>query len=88
MQGWDKRRQRAILQPYVLILQIVALVAIAVGRHAAAIGQAFDPSTLVFVPASLLGTSFGLALYGKLTDRQFGRAVNALLVVAGLSYVA
>jgi hypothetical protein len=29
----------------------------------------------------------GLALYRRLSDRQFGRIVNVLLIVAGLSYM-
>lgn len=86
MKGWDKRRQRAVLQPYVLVMQIAALLAINLARRDGA-AAGFDAVTLFFVPASLLGTSLGLALYRRLSDAQFGYVVNALLLAAGLSYV-
>ncbi len=88
LQGWHKQRQRAIMQPFILIMQIVALLAIGWARHAQTTGQTFEIGTFLFIPASLLGTSLGLLLYQHLTDRQFGRAVNALLIISGLSYVA
>jgi uncharacterized membrane protein YfcA len=40
---------------------------------------------LLFIPASMVGTACGLALFRRLTDRQFGRAVNLMLLVAGLA---
>ena len=88
MRGWDKRRQRAVLQPFILIMQVAALLAITIVRQGAPHAPALDAAGLLFVPASLLGTSCGLALYRRLTDHQFGRAINILLVVSGLSYVA
>jgi uncharacterized membrane protein YfcA len=87
MKGWSKVRQRAVFQPFILIMQIAALLAIGVARQSVAGGHGFDLVDLLFIPASLMGTSLGLALYARLTDRQFGRAVNVLLVVSGISYV-
>ncbi len=88
MQGWDKRRQRALLQPVILILQVAALLGVALARLAHTAGPAFDPATLLYIPASLLGTSLGMALYRNLTDRQFGKAVNLLMLASGLTYAA
>jgi uncharacterized membrane protein YfcA len=88
MKGWDKVNQRAVFQPFILLLQIAALVVISLARQAAAVGRfGYDFSDLLFIPASLLGTYLGLAFYAKLTDRQFSRAINVLLVASGLSYV-
>lgn len=87
MKGWDKARQRAVFQPFILIMQIAALLVISLARHAGASSLGFDIANLIFIPASLAGMSFGLALYGRMTDRQFGRAVNILLAIAGLSYI-
>jgi uncharacterized membrane protein YfcA len=87
MKGWDKVDQRAVFQPFILLLQIAALVVISLARQAAAVGTfGYDFSDLLFIPASLPGTYLGLALYAKLTDRQFSRAINVLLVASGLSY--
>jgi hypothetical protein len=38
---------------------------------------------LVYVPAALLGTWCGLGWYWRLSDPQFARAVNLLLIAAG-----
>jgi hypothetical protein len=86
MKGWDKARQRAVFQPYILIMQVAALLAISLARGSAGT-PGFDAHDLLFIPASLIGTALGLLLYRRLSDRQFARAVNILLIVAGLSYV-
>jgi uncharacterized membrane protein YfcA len=84
LQGWDKRRQRAIYQPYILVMQILALALIQVmhpaGMHAASVSLA----DLEFVPPALLGTIFGLTLFARLPDRHVAMTVNALLLVSGL----
>ncbi len=87
MKGWDKVRQRAVFQPFILIMQIAALLAISLARRSGAGGLGVSPADLLFVPVSLLGTSIGLLLYKRLSDLQFARAVNLLLIVSGLSFV-
>jgi len=88
MKGWDKNRQRGLIQPFILIMQIIAIVAISLAhREPSAASVGFDPNDLFFIPASLLGTSFGMALYQRLSDHQFSRAVNCLLVVSGLGFL-
>jgi len=84
--GWDKNRQRAVFQPFILILQIVALVLICVARSGHHI--TYDPFSFVYIPAGLTGTALGLAFYRKLSDKQFSRAVNMLLIVSGLGFLA
>jgi hypothetical protein len=93
MKGWDKYRQRAVSQPFILVMQIAALLAISLARWPVTGnggftgGGGFDTSDLLFIPASLLGTSIGLALYRRLSDSQFVRTVNILLVVSGVGYI-
>lgn len=87
MKGWDKARQRAVTQPFILVMQVAGLLAISLVQQSHIGGAGLNLRDLIFVPPSLLGTSLGLALYGRLTDVQFGRAVNLLLMVSGLSYV-
>ena len=88
MKGWDKARQRAIVQPFILLMQVAALVAISLSRGAGGAAVGFDPGVLIFVPGSLLGTALGMACYRRLSDIQFARVVNILLIVSGISYVA
>ena len=87
MKGWNKARQRGIVQPFILILQIAALLTISLVRRPGSMGMGFDVSNLLFVPASLFGTALGLALYKRMSDIQFARAVNILLLLSGLSFV-
>ncbi|HEY5083612.1 MAG TPA: sulfite exporter TauE/SafE family protein [Rhizomicrobium sp.] len=87
MKGWEKAHQRAVFQPFILIMQVLALLSISFMRHQSAGGAGFDLTDLLFVPISLLGTSAGLALYRRLSDGQFARAVNILLIISGLSYI-
>jgi len=84
--GWDKAQQRAVFQPFILIMQVVALVAISLVRHSAG-GAGFNVTDLYCIPAGLLGTSLGITCYRGLSDKHFSRAVNILLIVSGLSYV-
>ncbi len=87
LKGWDKARQRAVFQPFILIMQVLALLTISLMHRQGAGSVGFDMHDLLFIPASLIGTSIGLALYRRLSDGQFARAVNVLLIASGLSYI-
>ena len=84
MRGWDKRRQRGIYQPFILTMQILALLLIQFMRATVTrdAGLGLDP--LQFVPAALLGTWFGLVIIKRLSDRSFALTVNFLLLAAGV----
>jgi uncharacterized membrane protein YfcA len=82
VKGWDKRRQRGVYQPFILIVQVAGLIAIHLMRSPGSTG--LDPVVWAYVPAALLGTWCGLALFTRLTDRQFAIAVNLLLIVSGI----
>ncbi|MGY2049022.1 sulfite exporter TauE/SafE family protein [Methylobacterium sp. JK268] len=84
--GWPKDRQRALFQPFILVMQVAALALIAAARGRAG-GPAIDPASLLCIPGSLLGTKIGLLLYGRLSDVHFARAINLLLIVSGLSFL-
>ena len=86
MKGWNKARQRAVIQPFILIMQLGSLLAIGLMQQSHLGGSRCQLRDLAYVPASLLGTLLGMALYGRLTDVQFGRAVNLLLVISGMTY--
>lgn len=86
MKGWDKDRQRAIFQPFILIMQVAALLTLAVVQGTST-GHGFALGDLLCVPGSLLGTVVGLLCYKVMSDRHFARAINLLLVVSGASYL-
>jgi uncharacterized membrane protein YfcA len=79
MRGWDKLRQRAVYQPYILVMQVIALVCL----HWAAPLTLHARQDLRLVPFALLGAMGGLALFRRMTNQQFQLAVSALLVVSG-----
>ena len=83
MQGWDKRRQRGIYQPFILVMQVLALLLIQIMRPSVtrSVGPSLVP--LAFVPVALLGTWFGLTIFRRLSDRTFTLAVNLLLLASG-----
>jgi uncharacterized membrane protein YfcA len=85
--GWDKTRQRALFQPFILLMQLAAVVAIGMAKPHAGPVPVFDLAELFCIPGSLLGTRVGLLLFRWISDRQFAMAVNALLIVSGISYL-
>ena len=84
LKGWPKDRQRGVYQPFILIMQILALALISIVRSSHAYTGGIDLSTVSYVPGALLGTWCGIAIFRRLTDIQFARVVNSLLIVSGL----
>ena len=78
--GWDKLRQRAAYQPFILVMQIVTIACL---RWQGS-GSLHGFEDLRFVPFAVLGGIAGFALYQRMTTRQFQAAVSALLLVSGL----
>jgi uncharacterized membrane protein YfcA len=82
----DKSAVRGITQPYIVAMQLVSLGLLAV-VDPAVFGALFWLLWAVTLPAVLLGTSTGVALYRRLSDHNFRRAVLILLIVSGASLV-
>jgi uncharacterized membrane protein YfcA len=87
MKGWDKERQRALYQPFILVMQVTAIAILTLLRPDGAIAPSAILSSTVYLPAMLLGTMLGMTYFRRLNERQFFLAVNALLVISGLSLV-
>ena len=84
MRGWDKNRQRALYQPYILLMQLFALAML--GSAGAWNGS--DLALLGYAPAALLGAYAGLQLFRGMTDHQFSVALYLLLIVSGAALIA
>ena len=82
MKGWSKGRQRALTQPFILIMQLATVVMITTARPGT-----LDPEIVLFIPGSLLGTVVGMAIYRRLSDRSFTWVVNAMLLASGVAYL-
>ena len=87
LKGWDKARQRGVYQPFILGMQPVTLIVIYLMRPSSSTAAQMDWKVLVFVPAALLGTWFGLNIFKRLSDRQFELAVCALLIFFGIGLI-
>lgn len=87
LRDWPKERQRAVTQAYILVMQIALLGVIAAMAPGNALASLPDLAQLAYVPAALIGAACGLRLFRGLTDRQFRRAVNMLLIAAGVGMV-
>ena len=83
MRGWDKVAQRSIYQPYILILQVVTLVALSFASECAV----FSAELIVYALPGLAGAWLGLRVFQKLTDMQFQRLVNLALIISGVALV-
>jgi uncharacterized protein len=79
MRGWDKIAQRAVYQPYILVMQLIGLAAVFMVRPPSAL----DPAVLAYALPGLAGAVIGLRFFRGLTDLQFQRLVNLALVVSG-----
>jgi uncharacterized membrane protein YfcA len=81
--GWDKTRQRALYQPFIMIMQIVAVLAIPAMQADGSAPAGFPPMTYLYIPAGLIGTLVGFACFRRMTTRQFHFAVNMLFAMSG-----
>ena len=84
MRGWDKSRQRALYQPYILLMQVLALAMLG----SAGAWHSSDLALLGYAPAALLGAYAGLQLFRRMTDVQFSLALYLLLIVSGAALIA
>jgi uncharacterized protein len=84
VQGFDKGRRRSIVQPFILINQVVAITVLSIAHPAA------SPSmeTIQFAAPAILGAHFGVQIFGKLSTSGFNRLVGSALAIAGIVMVA
>src|SRR6185312_4915160 len=77
LRGWPKAVARGVYQPYVIVIQLVTVVALVT----------FDRSALIMLvavlPPLLVGTWIGWQLFGKLDERRFRQGLAILLIASG-----
>jgi uncharacterized protein len=83
LRGWSKERQRALYQPYILAMQIIAIACLG-----ATTPSRIPLETLFFMPVSLVAAYLGFAIFRRLTTPQFKFVFQALLIAAGASLFA
>ena len=85
LRGWSKDVQRAVFQPVsVALLVSAAVTLVASGSVTRPIVDRFA----IGLPALLLGTWAGFALYGRVNEEMFRRILLMLLLASGLFLLA
>ena len=83
--GVGKEEQRATVQPFILAMQMLALMLM--GLHGDINAPVIGLVTLA-LPAIAIGVAAGLVLFGRVPDAGFRRAVLGLLLATGLALAA
>ena len=78
-----KAKARAITQPFIMTLQLAALITNAI-HHPQNFGKPFWIMLALTVPAVLPGTLTGVWIYHRISEVNFKRAVFILLLVTGV----
>jgi hypothetical protein len=81
LRGWNADAQRAVYQPFnLIILAIVLCTYIAQGIMTEEVWGL----VLMCIPATTLGAYLGIRMYGRVNDRQFRAMVLWLLLISGI----
>jgi uncharacterized membrane protein YfcA len=80
LHSWPKERQRALYQPYILAMQILAIACLG-----ATAPSRIPLETLFFMPIAVVAAYLGFAIFRRLTTPQFKFVFQGLLIVAGAS---
>lgn len=83
-QGWDKERQRAIYQPFILGMQVLTLAAFAFVQP----WNAPRLELLQYAVPAVIGAFVGLRVFYYLNNTQFHRVIGAFLLVSGIALSA
>jgi uncharacterized membrane protein YfcA len=84
VQGFDKERQRSIVQPFILISQVAAIAMLCVARPVGVTSL----EALQYAAPAVLGAYVGLHVFNKLSTSGFNRIVGVALAVAGILMAA
>jgi uncharacterized membrane protein YfcA len=77
--AWDKRHQRAIYQPFILGMQLVTLMVLALASPK----DVMHLEVLQYIAPAVLGSYVGLRAFSLLSTAQFNRVVSGLLLLSG-----
>jgi hypothetical protein len=84
LRGWSKDEQRGVYQPFIVVMQVLALAWIG---GTIGVGQGTIGLFAICLPAMALGAWLGLRAYARVDDAQFRRIVLWLLMGSGLLLV-
>ena len=83
MRGYSKEQQRGIVQPFIIGMQIFALILFA--RSPIGLPDKFLANLLIALPPLLLGTCLGALAFQRVDGQTFRKAILLLLILSGLA---
>jgi uncharacterized membrane protein YfcA len=83
VRGWGKVRQRAVYQPYILVMQVASFCLISAATGA----RGLNVLLLLYALPAIAGTYVGLKVFSRLTNVQFSRILNVFIILSGLLLV-
>jgi uncharacterized membrane protein YfcA len=83
LQGFDKNRSRSIVQPFILINQLMSICVLAVVRPV----QLVQLDALRYAAPAVLGAYLGLVIFNRVDTSTFNRIVGLFLIAAGAGFV-
>lgn len=81
LMDWNKTTQRAVFQPYILVMQIVSLSAL-LWLHDLSLSGV---QLALYAGPAVAGACIGLCIFRKLSDGQFQRLVIVALIGSGVA---
>jgi uncharacterized protein len=82
MRGMPKSDQRGLVQPFIAIMQLLAL-ALLLGHHSLSTKVAIDLA--ISLPALFAGSMLGIIAFRKLNEAGFRKAILVVLLFSGIS---
>jgi uncharacterized membrane protein YfcA len=84
VQGFEKERQRSMVQPFILVNQIAAIGILSSARPA----ETASFAAIQYAAPAVLGAYLGVRIFNKLSTRGFNRFVGAAMALAGTLMIA
>jgi hypothetical protein len=84
LRGMPKDRQRGLVQPYIAAMQVAALLLLAAQHD---LPKALAGTVAWNLAPLALGAATGLALFGRVSDLVFRRALLCTLLASGVVYI-
>lgn len=81
LRGFGKEQQRALCQPFILLMLLEALFLVGAARPAALPAETF----YLYLPLAFLGARTGVKLMHRMSSVQFNLVVRLVLVVSGVA---
>ncbi|MDE5463651.1 sulfite exporter TauE/SafE family protein [Bradyrhizobium sp. CSS354] len=83
IQGFDKHRARAIIQPFILVNQVLSLSFLMAVRPE----QIMPVGAIRYAAPAVVGAYLGLFIFERVDTSTFNRIVGLFLIIAGLGFV-